>query len=134
VTLYLDPSALLKRYIDEPDSDRFGDILESDPTWLTCRITWVEVWRNLGRRLEPDMVATARSAFRTDWGHLALVEVDEVLCRDAGDIGAVTGARTLDAMHLAALQRAGPQGVTLVTADLRQAQAGRSLGFEVVGS
>jgi len=134
VTLYLDSSALLKRYIDEPDSDRFGDVLDSDPTWLTCRITWVEVWRNLGRRLEPDMVAAARSAFRTDWEHLALVEVDGVLCRDAGDIGAVIGARSLDALHLAALQRAGPQGITLVTADLRQAQAGRSLGFEVVGS
>ena len=43
MTLYLDSSALLKRYIDEPDSDRFGDVLDSDPTWLTCRITWVEV-------------------------------------------------------------------------------------------
>jgi predicted nucleic acid-binding protein len=80
------------------------------------------------------MVAAVQSAFRTDWEHLALVEVDDVLCRDAGDIGAVTGARSLDAMHLAALQRAGPQGITLVTADLRQAQAGRSLGFEVLGS
>ena len=61
MTLSLDTSALLKRYIDEPDSDRFGDILDSDPAWLTCRIT-------------------------------------------------------------------------LVTADLRQAQAGRSPGLEVVGS
>ncbi len=134
MTLHLGPSAPLKRYIDEPDSDRFGDILDSDPTWLTCRITWVEVWRDLGRLLEPGMVASARSAFRTDWGNLALVEVDGVLCRDAGDIGAVTGAPSLDALHLEALQRAGPQGITLVTADLRQAQAGRSLGFEVVGS
>lgn len=75
------------------------------------------------------MVAATRSAFRTDWQHLTLVEVDGVLCRDAGDIGAVTGTRSLDALHLAALQRAGPQGITLVTA-----QAGRSLGFEVVGS
>ncbi len=134
MTLYLDTSALLKRYIDEPDSDRFGDILDSDPTWLTCRITWVEVWRNLGRRVGSSAVADARYAFRTDWDHLAIIEVDATLCRDAGDIGAVTGARSLDALHLAAVQRAGPQGITLVTADLRQAQAGRSLGLEVVGS
>ena len=44
---------------------------------LTCRITWVVVvWRNLGRRLEPDMVAAAQSAFHTDWEHLALVTTD----------------------------------------------------------
>ena len=32
MTLYLDSIVLLKRYIDEPDSDRFGDLLDSDPT------------------------------------------------------------------------------------------------------
>lgn len=46
------------------------------PHVLTCRITWVGDWRNLGRRLEPDMVAAAQSAFRTDWEHLALVTTD----------------------------------------------------------
>lgn len=58
MTLYLDSSALLKRYIDEPDSDHFDDILRSDPDWLTCRVTWVEVWRNLGRRLTASGRAT----------------------------------------------------------------------------
>lgn len=47
MSLYLDSSALLKRYIDEHDSSRYNSILDSDAMWLTCRITWVEVWRNL---------------------------------------------------------------------------------------
>jgi hypothetical protein len=39
-----------------------------------------------------------------------------------------------DALHLAAVQRTGPVGVTMVTADLRQAQAVRSLGWPVLGA
>ncbi len=72
----MDTSALLKRYIDEPDRARFDTLLSSDSTWLTCRLTVVEVRRNLSRRLDPGDVATAREAFAADWGHLAVVEVD----------------------------------------------------------
>lgn len=134
MTLYLDTSALLKRYVDEPDSERFVAMLDGDVTWLTCRITWVEVWRNLGRRLEIGPAREAKAAFAADWKHFAVVEVDDVLCRDAAQVADDTGARSLDALHLAAVRRAGPLGITLVTADLRQAQAGRALGFQVVGA
>ncbi len=39
MTLYVDSSALLKRYVDEPDSDQFNRVLDSDGRWLTCRVT-----------------------------------------------------------------------------------------------
>lgn len=134
MTLYLDSSALLKRYIDEPDSDHFDEILRSDPSLLTCRLTWVEVWRTLGRRLMGSDATASRGAFRVDWARFAVVEIDAVLAEAAGRIADLTGARSLDALHLAAVQRAGPTGVTLVTADFRQAQAARSLGWAVVGT
>jgi predicted nucleic acid-binding protein len=134
VTLYLDSSALLKRYVDERDSTRYNNILGSDEAWLTCRITWVEVWRNLGRRLTTADVPTARDAFQADWTRLAVVEIDAVLAEEAGRLADLTGARSLDALHLAAVQRTGPIGVTMVTADLRQAQAARSLGWPVLGA
>ena len=134
MTLYLDSSALLKRYVDERDSTRYNNILGSDEAWLTCRITWVEVWRNLGRRLTTADVSTARDAFQADWTRLAVVEIDAVLAEEAGRLADLTGARSLDALHLAAVQRAGPTGVTMVTADLRQAQAARSRGWPVLGA
>jgi uncharacterized protein len=134
VTLYLDSSAFLKRYVDEPGSDRFVELIASDTSWLTCSLTWVEVWRNLRRRLPPDASLAARRAFTEDWDHLAVVEVDAHLARDAGALADVTGARSLAALHLAALRRAGQHGISLVTADLRQAQAARSLGMVVLGA
>ncbi|MGH3982044.1 MAG: type II toxin-antitoxin system VapC family toxin, partial [Pseudonocardiaceae bacterium] len=103
MTLYLDSSALLKRYVDERDSTRYNSILGSDEVWLTCRITWVEVWRNLGRRLTAADALVARDAFQSDWTHLAVVEIDAVLAEEAGRLADLTGARSLDALHLAAV-------------------------------
>ncbi len=134
MTLYLDTSALLKRYVDEPDSERFLAMIDSDLAWLTCRITWVEVWRNLSRNLQGNPVRRAKAAFDQDWRRLSVIEVDDTLCRDAGRVAEETGARSLDALHLAAIRRAGPAGIALVTADLRQAQAARVLGIAVLGS
>ncbi|CAN5821914.1 type II toxin-antitoxin system VapC family toxin [soil metagenome] len=134
MTLYVDSSALLKRYIDEADSDRFNALLASDESWLSCRITWLEVWRNLGRRLLTDAAAATRADFRADWDRVLVVEIDAALTEQAGHIADLTGTRSLDALHLAALQRAGPDQIPLLTADLRQAQAARSLGWTVLGS
>jgi predicted nucleic acid-binding protein len=134
LTLYLDSSALLKRYVDEPDSERFRAILGSDDRQLTCRLTWVEIWRNLGLRLVGDALRLGRVAFRTDWRRMDVVEIDAGVAEEAGRLADLTGCRSLDALHLAAMGRAGPNGIDLVTADLRQAQAARTLGWSVLGA
>ena len=43
MSLYVDSSALLKRYVDEPDSDAAETLLGSDPSLVTARHTIVEV-------------------------------------------------------------------------------------------
>jgi predicted nucleic acid-binding protein len=134
VSLYVDSSALLKRYVDEPDSDLADSLLRSDPTLLTARHTIVEVRRNLARLLDGRGLATARSAFAVDLEVLSIVELDEVTCEAAATVAEVTGVRTLDALHLAAAQRVGGPAVPFLTFDARQAQAARGLGLTVVGS
>ena len=78
MTAYVDSSALLKRYVEEPDSEKAESILRSDPSLLTARHTIVEVRRNLARLLEQREAAAARSAFMQDLGVLSIVELDEV--------------------------------------------------------
>lgn len=133
MSLYVDASALLKHYVDEPDSDRFERLFASDPVRITGRHTIVEVRRNLARLLEPEVAAEMRAAFADDARKLFLVDLDAPLCEEAAGIAELTGVRTLDALHLAAARRIG-DGVTLLTFDLRQAQAARSLGLAVVGA
>ena len=53
-------------------------------------------------------------------------------CDIAADIAEMTGARTLDALHLAAARRLGGAAVPFVTFDVRQAQVARTLGLAVL--
>jgi predicted nucleic acid-binding protein len=128
VTLYVDSSALAKRYVAEPDSDAAEAILLADPRWVTAGHTYVEVTLALARRLDEDDVSRAQESFERDWARI------HVVCRRAAAIGVVTGARTLDALHLAAAERAVGRSGPLFTFDVRLAQVARSMGFAVLGA
>lgn len=132
MTLYVDSSALLKRYVDEPDSERAVELLLSDPVLVTGRHTVVEVRRNLARLLAPQEASAARASFTMDLASFAIVEIDAATSELAATIAEQTGVRTLDALHLGAARRLGPS-LTFLTFDVRQAVAARSLGFAVVG-
>ena len=133
MTLYVDSSALLKRYVDEPDSDRAVELLASDPTLVTGRHTIVEVRRNLARLLAPSDASAARASFTTDLATFAIVEIDAATCELAATIAEQTGVRTLDSIHLGAARRLGT-AIGFLTFDVRQAVAARALGFSVVGA
>lgn len=134
MSVYVDSSALLKRYIDEPDSQAADSLLRSDRVLVTARHTIIEVRRNLARLLTGRDLAEAQAAFLADLDALSIVELDPVTCEGAAAVAEVTGVRTLDALHLSAGQRVGGPSVTFLTFDARQAQAARTLGFTVVGS
>ena len=134
MTLYVDSSALLKRYVAEHDSARADELVRSDPDLVTARHTIIEVRRNLARLLKGRALTDSRAAFAEDMRGFALVELDAATVDLAARIAEVTGARTLDAMHLGAAQRVGGPPLTFLTFDLRQAQLARTLGFTVVGA
>lgn len=132
MTTYVDSSALLKRYVAEADSAVADDLLAADAILVTARHTVVEVRRNLARLLAGRDLAYARAAFMADLGALSIVELDADTCGIAASIAEASGVRTLDALHLAAAQRVAEPGVRFLTFDVRQAQAARALGLEVV--
>ncbi len=130
--LYVDTSALLKRYVEEVDSAACERLLLADPEWVTGRHTLIEVRRNLARLLDPEPLGQALAAFGEDWLRMAVVELDAFTCERAAEIAEATGARTLDALHLAAATRLGGT-LALLTYDVRQAVAARKLGLRVAG-
>jgi predicted nucleic acid-binding protein len=131
---YVDSSALLKRYVDEPDSALAERLLLSDRVMVTSWLTLIEVRRNLARLLSGAALRDAKDQFVTDLDAFALVAIDETVCRAAAQIGEQLAVRSLDAIHLASAQRLAIPSLSFVTFDLRQAQAARSLGFTVLGS
>ncbi|HUF97555.1 MAG TPA: PIN domain-containing protein, partial [Ilumatobacter sp.] len=77
--LYVDTSALLKRYVDEHDSALVQEILLSDPVLVTSQLTEVEVRRNLARLLDGDALLSARRDFAIDLDSFALVVLDRTV-------------------------------------------------------
>lgn len=134
MTLYVDSSALIKRYVAEDDSDIAETALLADTEWVTGRHTFVEIMLALHRRLADAEFGVARLAFERDWERSFVVALDDAVCRRAADFGAATGARSLDALHLAAADRAGGRSVPILTFDVRLGHAARSLGFSVIGA
>lgn len=134
MTLYVDSSALAKRYVAESDSDTAEAILLDDPDWVSANHTFVEVVLALSRRLDDPDVGPGLTGFDSDWRRTLVVALDGAVCRRAAEIGRVTGSRTLDALHLAAAERAGGRSLPFVTFDLRLAQTARALGFTVIGA
>ena len=133
MTIFVDSSALLKRYIDEADRARFVELLDADSSWVLARHARVEIRRALVTRLEPEPLSVARERFQSDWSRSTIAELDDSTCELAGDLAEATGARTLDALHLAAAHRAGGGALPFLTADIRQAMIARSLGWTVLG-
>jgi predicted nucleic acid-binding protein len=133
MSLYVDSSALLKRYVDEHDSEVAVSVMASDPVLVTSRLTEVEVRRNLARLLDGDDLFSARRRLAVDLDAFALVALDATTCGQAALIAEQTLCRSLDSLHLAAARRAG-SAIVLLTFDLRQAQVARSLGMTVLGT
>jgi predicted nucleic acid-binding protein len=134
VTQYVDSSALAKRYLDESDALGARELLSADPAWVTANHAYTEVYRALHLRGAAGERGRALAKLDEDWARMNVVAVDDALCRRAGEIAVGVNTRTLDALHLAAAERAGGRSLPFLTYDLRQAIAARALGFTVLGS
>jgi|TARA_B100001971_G_scaffold212320_1_gene242187 predicted nucleic acid-binding protein len=132
VTLYIDSSAVLKRYFEEEDSTEAIDMMGTDPVMVISPLVEVEVHRNLALHLDGERLEEARYRFTLELDGFAIVPLDAQVCAEAARIAEQTLCRSLDAIHLAAARRAGP-ATTVLTFDQRRAQAARSIGLSAIG-
>lgn len=134
MTTYVDSSALVKLYVDEPDSALAADFLSVDPVLVTSMLSIVEVRRALARNFSGINLVKARELFEADLDRMALIEPTDSTWSYAADIAEELAVRSLDAVHLAVAKRLDISLLRFVTFDIRQAQAARLLGLHVVGA
>jgi uncharacterized protein len=130
--LAIDTSALVKRYVDEPESAEVTALMDADPVWCASELVRCEATILLGR------LATSRRQaehltrlFHADWDAFHVVPVDERCLSRAAEIGTDFGLRVVDAIHLAAATRL-PSPVRYLTLDPRQVLAAVALDLEPV--
>jgi predicted nucleic acid-binding protein len=126
--LYLDSSALVKRYIDEDGTKLVLATMQEADAWSICRIGYVETVRAValadGRK--------ALSRVETDWPSFDVVEVDAELAAHAAELTLSTNLRSLDALHLAAALVLPPEELTVATWDVRLRNAAREQGLKTL--
>jgi len=131
VSAYVDTSALLKLYFDEPDTRECRRLLRSEVDLATSMLTLVEARRRIALHLDPQARERARREFQHDWENMDVVRLSDEIVERGAEIAEATGVRTLDAVHLGAAERVSDR---VITYDRRQADAARALGFTVLGA
>jgi uncharacterized protein len=113
--LYLDASALVKRYVAEEGSKELIATMGAAEGWAICRVGYVETARAVrlaaGKRAVTRLVA--------DWPSFEVVEVDSSLAEHAAELSFTEELRSLDALHLAAALLISSGDLTFATWDAR---------------
>jgi predicted nucleic acid-binding protein len=136
VIAYLDASALVKLFLDEPDSDVARGVWESGVLLATSRVSHVELACALaaavraGRyergAVDADVVDGTFLAANAD-----LVEADAGIIDAAAVVGVRHGLRSGDAIHVVSAMQLADFDPTMVSWDERQRRAARAEGLVV---
>lgn len=134
MTLFLDTTALLGRFLDGPARPVVLAAMEADRDWCASALALSEALMLVDRLGDdPQRADELRRAVRDDWERLNVVPVDQRCLDRAAEIGRTQPVRTVDAIHLAAADRL-PRPLTFATFDPGQIPVALSLGFEVVST
>ena len=133
---YLDSSALVKLFLDEPGSDIARDVWESGALLATNRISHAEVACALETAVRADRYAPGAvdpevidGTFLSESAEL--IEADAVVVDLAAVVGVRYGLRGMDAIHVASAMQLVDFGSTLVSWDERQRAAALAEGLPV---
>lgn len=125
--LYLDASALVKRYVAERGSPEVADAIAGAEVVGTSLISRAETAAALGKAvrtgaLTQEAAASVLQVFRSEWPTLVRVQATEVLVARADVLAWELGLRGYDAVHLASAlswQEGLGAPVTMITFDRR---------------
>jgi len=135
--LYLDASALVKRYVAEAGSAEVGAAIAQAVVTGTTLVSRAEVAASLGKAvrvkaLTQEEALAALQVFRNDWVDLVRIQVTEMVIARADLLAWDHRLRGYDAVQLAsalAWQDALGEQVTMATFDTHQWAVAESVGL-----
>ncbi|MGK2948465.1 MAG: type II toxin-antitoxin system VapC family toxin [Acidimicrobiales bacterium] len=132
MTLYVDTSALVRRYLHDRHRPMVLETMAGDDAWCASALARAEAQVALHRAsVTSRQQRTLWSALRDEWEAFWVVPLDDRGMARAVEIGATYGVRIVDALHLAAADRLPPP-VRYLTLERQQIAAAAALGFEVL--
>ena len=132
MTIYVDTSALLRRYLADRDRPMVMQAMTEDPVWCGSAVSRTETLMALHQvALNAAHHEELWQQFRLEWDSVVEIPVDDRCLARAAEIGARFRLRLADAIHLAAADRL-PRPVSFLTLERQQIPAAVELGFAVV--
>lgn len=95
MNLYLDSSALVKRYVKESGSSSVDSVMAGASAWSASQLTFVEVLRVVSADRD------AASIARREWGDFDVIALNQAVCERAVGLASHHGLKSLDAIQLA---------------------------------
>lgn len=126
MTIYLDTSSFVKLLVEEAGSLDLMEQVDTADLVVTLSLTYTEARSALARRLRERKVSArahvaGRRALEETWRAMVVVDVDDELCRRAGEMVDRYRLRAYDSLHLAAFEavarHAAPEPTMFSSAD-----------------
>jgi predicted nucleic acid-binding protein len=138
--IYLDTSALIKRFVDEKGSAFVQSIVQRRGTIATAKIAYAEIFAGLTRKLREGHLPRAEydltcRQFESDWHAYLRVELEDQILFLARDLIQRHPLRGFDAVHLASavgLKSALNEDIVFAAADERLLRAAEAEKLEAL--
>ncbi|MEZ5343052.1 MAG: PIN domain-containing protein [Acidimicrobiales bacterium] len=132
MTLVLDSSALLRRYIADKDRGLVLEAMAAHDAWVVSALARTEVELAIRHGAPgPRALLSLWASVRNDWEAYWQIPVDARCLRRATEVGAQYGLALVDALPLAAADRL-PRPVSYCTFARQQIPAAAELGFTII--
>jgi predicted nucleic acid-binding protein len=138
--LYVDSSALVKKYVLESGSDRVLKLLAQSGMAVTSKLAYPEILAGLSRKRREKGIAekdyrAALADFESDWLALLIIEFQDELLPLIKQLLTKHALKGADAVHLASalwIQKAAKEKVSLVASDIQLLRAAKSEKLEII--
>lgn len=134
--LYLDTSALVKLYLNEPFKSDVLSAVKKSEVVASHLISFVEAFSAFARLQRENKFSqqdheTVKKIFAADWADYLQVENSQLIIQQAANFAEAFGLRAYDAMHLAAAHFLLKQNQQVLFAcfDQKLNRAAKVLGF-----
>lgn len=133
---YFDTSAIVPLLIDEIGTQAAGDIWDRADRLVSIRLAHVELRAALAQaarigRISSKHLRSCVHDLEAVFDQIDMVDVDDDLIREAGELAEDHGLRAYDAVHLAAALRVDDLELIVVAGDRALLAAAEALGMSV---
>jgi len=131
-TLFLDTSALLRRYVAAPHRLLVIDAMERADHWVATSLSRTETLLALQQlALSPTHLNELWASVRGEWDAFWELPIDNKALNAAVELGGRFGLGTVDALQLACAARL-PAPLSFCTFERQQMPVAVALGFELI--